>query len=70
MKSQAAIVGGGVIGKATAKSLGIKKIFDKLVKRSNITISEVAKFKYLFICVPTPTNLNGCDISYVEETIT
>jgi len=69
MKSQAAIVGGGVTGKATAKALGIEKIFDKLVKRSNITASEAVNFKYLFICVPTPTNSNGCDISYVEDTI-
>ncbi len=69
MKNQAAILGGGVIGKATAKALGIEKIFDKLIKRSNITAKEIVKFKYLFICVPTPSNSNGCDISYVEDTI-
>jgi UDP-glucose 6-dehydrogenase len=69
MKNQAVIVGGGVTGKSTAKALGVEKIFDKLVKRSNITASEAVKFKYLFICVPTPTNSNGCDISYVEDTI-
>ncbi len=69
MKDQAAIIGGGVIGIATSKALGVEKIFDKLVKRSNITVSEALNFKYLFICVPTPTNSNGCDISYVEETI-
>jgi UDPglucose 6-dehydrogenase len=69
MKNQAAIVGGGVTGKATAIALGVEKIFDKLVKRSNITASEAVKFKYLFICVPTPTNSKGCDISYVEDTI-
>jgi UDPglucose 6-dehydrogenase len=69
MKDQAAIIGGGVTGKATAKALGIERIFDKLAERSNITASEAASLKYLFICVPTPTNSNGCDISNVEKTI-
>jgi len=69
MKNSAAVIGGGVIGIATAKALGIKRIFDKLKERSNINLKEVEDFKYLFVCVPTPSTSNGCDLSQVEEVI-
>lgn len=69
MKIDAVIIGGGVVGKATAEALGIKTIFDKLKNRSNIFIQEVESFKYIFICIPTPTTSNGCDISQIEDII-
>lgn len=48
------IIGYGFVGKATAKSLGIKYYFDKI--KSNVTLEEGAKKKYCFICLPTPTD--------------
>lgn len=69
MSNNSAIIGGGVIGKATAKALGIKNIFDEIEVRSNMSAQETGEFKYLFICVPTPSTSNGCDISQVEKVI-
>ena len=37
MSNNSVVVGGGVIGKATAKALGIKNIFDELEGRSNMS---------------------------------
>ena len=65
----AAIIGYGIIGQATAKALNIKYHYDKLGKRSNIAKSDLENIKYLFICVPTPTINDVCDISQVEKTI-
>ena len=44
MSSNTAIIGGGVIGKATAKALGIKNIFDEVKKRGNMSAQKVGKF--------------------------
>ena len=69
MRKNAAIIGGGVLGQATAKSLGIKNIYDELRDRSNIEKSQLKDFKHIFICVPTPSDENGCDTSIVEKSI-
>jgi UDPglucose 6-dehydrogenase len=69
MKKNAAIIGGGVLGQATAKSLGINNIYDEISDRSNIEKSQLRDFRYIFICVPTPSDDNGCDISIVEKSI-
>ena len=66
----AAIVGYGVIGNATATALGVKYHYDKLLDKSNIAKHDIVNIKYLFICVPTPTIDNICDISEVENVIT
>lgn len=54
----AAIVGYGVVGQATAKLFGINKHFDIDEEKSNCTLAEVAKCRYIFICLPTPVK-NG-----------
>jgi len=69
MKKSAAILGGGVLGQATAKSLGIEYIYDEISDRSNIEKGKLKDFEYIFICVPTPSDDNGCDISIVEKSI-
>lgn len=69
MKKAGVIVGAGVVGKATAKALKINKFFDKLKERQNITLREVRNYKYIFICLPTPTKTQGCDISLIENLI-
>ena len=69
MEKSAALIGGGVLGQATAKSLDIEYIYDEIKSRSNIEKSKLKDFEYIFICVPTPSNENGCDISIVEKSI-
>lgn len=56
--NKAAVLGYGVVGKATALAFGIDKHYDIKPELSNITLEEVAKLRYLFICLPTPT-VNG-----------
>ncbi len=69
MDKNAAIIGGGVLGQASASSLGINYIYDEVSERSNIDKAQLKDFKYIFICVPTPTNEDGCDTSIVEKSI-
>lgn len=57
MTENAFIIGYGFVGKATAKSLGIPYYFD--LKESNITLEEGSKKRFIFICLPTPTNEKG-----------
>lgn len=62
---EACVVGGlGVVGGATAKVFGIKKIFD--LKGSTITLEQAAKCKFVFICLPTPVDNEG---NYVTSDI-
>jgi len=63
----AAIVGMGVVGKATALAFGIKKYFD--LTGSNLTLKEVADCRYVFICLPTPTVDGKCDTSLIRGVI-
>ena len=67
MKNEGFIVGYGVVGQATAKALGITKYFD--LKGSPWTLEDARKYKYIFICVPTPTVNGRCDTSAVEATV-
>ena len=69
MDKSAAIIGGGVLGQASACSLGIDHIYDEIKERSNIEKQQLKDFDYIFICVPTPSTENGCDISIVEKCI-
>ena len=63
----AVIVGFGVVGKATAKALGIKNFFD--LKKSNISLQDASKKNYIFICLPTPTINGRCFIGNIDKTI-
>lgn len=56
---EACIIGYGVVGQATAKVFGIKKHFDIDPERSNITLEEAAKCKFVFICLPTNVQEDG-----------
>jgi len=59
--NNAVICGLGVVGKATADSLGIKKYHD--LKRFKgyeyVDLKEVADHRYIFICLPTSVNQHG-----------
>jgi len=63
------IVRYGVVGKATALALGIKKHFD-INGDSNITLQEASNCRYVFICLPTPTDQDGYqDVSAIVDII-
>ena len=53
----ACVIGYGVVGKATANLFGIKKYFS--LHDSTITLSDAAKCRYCFICLPTPVDEQG-----------
>ena len=53
----AAVIGNGVVAQATRKTFGINDYFD--LKGSTMTLKQIAEMKkYIFICIPTPTE-NG-----------
>lgn len=61
------IVGFGHVGNAIVELFPEAVIFDKY---KNIgTKEDINKCDIVYICVPTPTNKNGCDTSSVEEVI-
>lgn len=55
----AAVVGFGMVGNATATLFGIKKHFDIDSEKSNTTLKEVAKCRFVFLCLPTPVKEQG-----------
>ena len=60
------IIGGGVVGGAVKNFFKDAKVYDKY--KTMDPISEVAKARFIFICVPTPYD-NGLDLSIVDEAI-
>ena len=47
------VLGWGTVGKATALAFDIEKHYSH--KESNVTLEEAANYRYIFICLPTPT---------------
>jgi len=67
MKNAIVIGGTGMVGHATMYSLGIGDHISK--HSSSIDIKELTDFKYIFICLPTPTVEGKQDISLIEHYI-
>ena len=65
----AAVVGFGVVGKATATTLGIEKHFDIDETKSNCTLNDVANCRYIFICLPTPVRNGDYVVSDISSII-
>lgn len=66
--NNAVVVGGsGVIGTATRKLFGITDQYSRNTK--TLTLEELGKKKYVFICVPTPATSKGHDISIIRDYI-
>src|SRR3989344_6689708 len=61
------IIGGGMVGGAVKNFFESAKVYDKYKKFD--TIVEVGRAKFIFICVPTPTNDDGIDLSMVDEAV-
>ena len=60
--------GKGVVGSALMAALGGEYFIDK--KKRNISDKDMAKRRYIFICVPTPLRKDGaCDTRIVEECV-
>jgi UDPglucose 6-dehydrogenase len=54
--NNAVVIGWGTVGKATADAFKIDKYYSRT--ESNIEFDDIAKQKFIFICLPTPT-ING-----------
>lgn len=65
------IVGGGVVGRATARSFvefHEVRVYDQLKERSTHTLGEVLECDLIFVCLPSPQKPNSlaCDVSLIE----
>ncbi len=60
------IIGGGVVGGAVKNFFRDAKVYDKY--KESDRIAEVAKARFIFICVPTPFN-GGLDLSMVDDAV-
>jgi UDPglucose 6-dehydrogenase len=49
----AIVVGWGMVGKATAHAFGIKDYYSR--SKSTVSYEKIKDFKYIFVCLPTPT---------------
>lgn len=54
----AVVVGYGIVGKATATAFGIKEYYD--LNSQTVSLNSCANFRYIFICLPTPTIFGRC----------
>ena len=63
----AVVLGKGMVGKATMYALGIK---DYVARYSGtVEAGELSDFKYIFICLPTPTTNGKCNTELIDEYI-
>jgi UDPglucose 6-dehydrogenase len=63
----AVVIGWGTVGKATADAFKIDQYYSRSEK--NIDFDDIAKQKYIFICLPTPTVNGECDTHAITEFI-
>jgi len=60
--NNAIVIGGlGIVGQATRHALAIKDYYD--FKGSTVKKENITDFKYIFICLPTPTIGGNCYIN-------
>jgi UDPglucose 6-dehydrogenase len=59
------VIGKGMVGKATMHELGITKYISKSSR--NVEDEDLGKFKYYFLCLPTPTIKGEQDDSLIRE---
>lgn len=64
------IIGYGMVGQAMAEVFGIKKHFDIIAEKSNITLEEASKCRLIFVCLPTPVDKFGqYEINHITQII-
>ena len=60
--NNAIVIGGlGMVGKSTRHALAIKDYYD--LQGTTVKKEQIADFKYIFICLPTPTISGTCYIN-------
>lgn len=72
MQRKIGIVGVGMVGNALKKYFEKKPHYQLFCydKGKNIgSMDELNKADFIYICVPTPTSEDGCDISIIEEIV-
>lgn len=62
--NNAICLGFGYVGKATAHAFGIKDWYSR--SSGTVDIKHILDFKYIFICLPTPTVDGKQDLSIIE----
>lgn len=65
MKDSVVIGGTGMVGHATMFALGIEHYYAK--STANVELKNITDYKYIFICLPTPTNGGKQDIKIIEH---
>lgn len=60
----AVVIGKGMVGKGTMHALGIKSFYSR--SEANVKLEDLHTFKYIFLCLPTPTVDGKCDTSATE----
>lgn len=65
MKNAIVIGGTGMVGNATMYSLGIKDQYSR--SKATVKLEQIMDFKYIFICLPTPTVNGEQDISSLTQ---
>jgi len=63
----AVVIGKGMVGNATMHALGIDDCYS--LDGSTIERDQIGDFKYIFICVPTPTVDGVCDVTDILDYI-
>lgn len=67
MKNSIVIGGMGMVGNATRHAFGIEKYIDH--KESNSDYKEAGSLRYIFLCLPTPTENGICNTDSIKEAI-
>lgn len=63
----AIVIGKGMVGNATMHALGITKFYSR--SECNVSYEEISNYKYIFICLPTPTHNGKQDIDPIRVVI-
>lgn len=69
MENDTAIVGVGMVGKATADVFEIQDRFDTNPERCNCTLEKIASHQVIFLCLPTPTKNGRQDNTPIRDII-
>lgn len=64
-----AIIGNGVVGNATATLFAAERRFDIDETKSNCTLEEVSRCRYVFVCLPTPVKNGSFDTQPIFDMV-
>ncbi|MGH2613344.1 MAG: hypothetical protein ACRDFB_09910 [Rhabdochlamydiaceae bacterium] len=67
MGNNSIIIGWGTIGKAIGNAFGITNYYSRT--EHNVAFKDIGKFRYIHICLPTPTINGECYVDGITDTI-